>query len=84
MVNRSRGLFLRVDGDGVDAELSETQGELLADARGRLGVPEVVGARETVEVGAALGEELLLGGGSHGNDGGGSWLSHLRGDLAAG
>ncbi|KAB2597892.1 hypothetical protein D8674_000812 [Pyrus ussuriensis x Pyrus communis] len=61
-------LFAEVDLDASDVDIPETEGELLTDARGDLGVPEGLGAKEAVEIGSVAGNELLLGGGGHGYD----------------
>lgn len=43
----------------------------------------MVGPREAVEPGAVLGDELLLGGGGHGYDGGCGSVGDLGSDLPA-
>lgn len=37
-----------------------------------------------MEFGAVIGDEFLLGGRSHGDDGGGGWIGDLGGDFPAG
>lgn len=84
MPDRAGELLVEVDLDAADADPDEAEAELLADAGGDAGVPEAVaGAGEAVELGAAVGEELVLGGGGHGDDGGGGGVGDLGGDLAA-
>ncbi|RXH92726.1 hypothetical protein DVH24_042500 [Malus domestica] len=61
-------LFIEVNLNAGDADIPETEGKLLVDARGNLGVLEGLGAREAVEIGSITGDELLLGGGGHGYD----------------
>lgn len=83
MVNGSGELLAEVDLDVGDAKFYEAEAELLAHARRELGVPEIVGSRETIELGAVLGDELLLGRGGHGYDGGGGSVGNLGGDFPA-
>ena len=51
-----------------DADFAEADPQLFADAGSDFGVPEVDRSGESVELGAVLGDELVLGGGSHGDD----------------
>lgn len=84
IVNRAGELFSKINPNIGHADLLQTMAKLFADARGDFGVPEVVGSRKAVEFGAVIGDEFLLGGGCHGNDGGGGWIGNLGGDFPAG
>ncbi|TQD89459.1 hypothetical protein C1H46_024994 [Malus baccata] len=68
VVDRPGQLFIEVDLNAGDADIPETEGKLLVDARGNLGVSEGLGVREAVEIGSITGDELLLGGRGHGYD----------------
>ncbi len=74
---------MKIDGDGGDSDLVEAEGELVADSGGDLGIPEAGLTREAVEPGAVEWDELLLGGGGHGDNRGGAGLSYLRRQFTA-
>ncbi|RXH94076.1 hypothetical protein DVH24_016143 [Malus domestica] len=61
MVDEPGKLFAEVNLNTGEANILETEGELLADARGDLGVLEGLGAREAVEIGWVEDDKLLLG-----------------------
>ena len=79
----SADLFINIDGDVADADFLQAEAEFLADSGSDFGVPVEVGSGGSVELGPVLDEEFLLGGGGHGDDVGGPWLSHVRLDVAA-
>lgn len=83
VLNGSGELLAYVDLDVGDAEFSEAEAELLSHARRELGVPEMVGSRKSSELGAVMGDKLLLGRGGHGYDGGGGWVGNLGNDFPA-